>query len=77
MNKKTPNHPADNIQLDRKMLEFLVCPLTKARLTLSPDKTELISAAARVAFPIRKSVPLLCLEEARTLTDQEVDALRK
>lgn len=65
-----------DIEVDRHMLEFLVCPLTKTRLTLSPDKSELISAAARVAFPIRKSVPMLCLEEARTLTDDEIVKLR-
>lgn len=52
---------------DVKTLEMLVCPLTKTRLTLSADKTELISVAARLAFPIAKGVPLLSLDEARSV----------
>lgn len=59
---------------DVKTLEMLVCPLTKTRLTLAADKTELISVAARLAFPIVKGVPLLSLEEARTV---EPEALRQ
>ncbi len=66
--------PAD---IDPRMLEILVCPLTKTRLTLSSAGDELISTAARVAFPIRKGVPLLCLDEARNLTEEEVSALRR
>jgi uncharacterized protein YbaR (Trm112 family) len=54
-------------QFDVKTLEMLVCPLTKTRLTLSADKTELISIAARLAFPIVKGVPLLSLDEARNV----------
>ena len=59
---------------DVKTLEMLVCPLTKTRLTLSPDKTELISIAARLAFPIVNGVPLLTLDEARGV---EPEALRQ
>lgn len=59
---------------DVKTLEMLVCPLTKTRLTLSSDKTELISIAARLAFPIVKGVPLLSLDEARSV---EPEALRQ
>ncbi len=58
-------------QFDRKTLEILVCPLTKTRLTLSADRSELISVAARLAFPIVKGVPLLSLDEARNV-DPEV-----
>jgi uncharacterized protein YbaR (Trm112 family) len=76
MAKPAANKPKPAITVDRRMLEFLVCPLTKTRLTLSADKTELISAAARVAFPIRKAVPMLCLEEARNLNDDEIAKLR-
>ncbi|MFT6657554.1 Trm112 family protein [Maritalea sp.] len=57
--------------IDPKMLEILVCPFTKTRLEWSKDKTELISYAARLAFPIRNNVPLLILDEARQLTDEE------
>ena len=58
--------------LDPRMLEMLVCPLTKTRLTLSEDRTELISVAARLAFPIRKGVPLLSLDEARNVDPDEL-----
>lgn len=60
--------------VDVKTLEMLVCPLTKTRLTLSPDGTELISLAARLAFPIRQGVPMLSLDEAR---DFDPDELKK
>lgn len=54
------------------MLEMLVCPLTKTRLTLSADGTELISVAARLAFPIRDGVPMLSLDEAREVEPEEL-----
>ncbi len=57
-------------------LEMLVCPLTKTQLSLNSNKTELISIAARVAFPIKKGVPLLCLSEARTLSDKEFEQFK-
>ena len=60
--------------LDVKTLEMLVCPLTKTRLMLSADRSELISVAARLAFPIVNGVPLLSLDEARTV---EPEALRQ
>ena len=68
--------PAPNPRhvLDVKTLEMLVCPLTKTRLTLSADRSELISVAARLAFPIVNGVPLLSLDEARSV---EPEALRQ
>lgn len=63
-------------ELDRKTLEILVCPLTKTRLTLSENGEELISRAARIAFPIRRGVPLLVLDESRPITDAEYARLR-
>ena len=59
---------------DVRTLEILVCPLTKTRLTLSADRSELISVAARLAFPIVKGVPLLSLDEARNV---EPETLRQ
>lgn len=59
---------------DVKTLEMLVCPLTKTRLTLSSDRAELISVAARLAFPIINGVPLLSLDEARSV---EPEAIRQ
>ena len=61
--------------LDVKTLELLVCPLTKTRLTLSADKSELISVAGRLAFPIRRGVPLLSLDEARSIDPDELKRL--
>ena len=60
-------------EVDVKVLEMLVCPLTKTRLVLSADHTELISVAAHLAFPIRSGVPMLSLDEAR---DVEPDEMR-
>jgi len=70
-----PDTPARH-KFDPHMIEMLVCPLTKTQLTLNKEKTELISRAARVAFPIVKGVALLSLGEARTLGDEEVDRLK-
>ena len=58
--------------IDVKTLEMLVCPLTKTRLTLSADRSELISVAARLAFPILNGVPLLSLDEARNVEPEEI-----
>ncbi|MBJ6987153.1 MULTISPECIES: Trm112 family protein [unclassified Devosia] len=62
--------------LHPQTLEMLVCPMTKTRLTLSPDKSELISVAARLAFPIVKGVPLLSLDDARAVELEEIQKLR-
>jgi uncharacterized protein YbaR (Trm112 family) len=51
---------------------MLVCPLTKTRLVLSADHTELISVAAHLAFPIREGVPMLSLDEARDVEPSEM-----
>jgi uncharacterized protein YbaR (Trm112 family) len=68
--------PTGRYDLDLKTIEMLVCPLTKTRLTLTHDHKELISRAARLAFPIHKGVPLLTLEEARTISDAEYEKLK-
>ncbi|MBN9316632.1 MAG: Trm112 family protein [Devosia sp.] len=51
---------------------MLVCPLTKTRLTLSADGTELISVAAHLAFPIRDGVPMLSIDEAREIDPEDM-----
>ncbi|QYO77000.1 Trm112 family protein [Devosia salina] len=63
--------------VDPQTLEMLVCPLTKTRLTLSADRSELISVAARLAFPIVKGVPLLSLDEARNVDPEELQRLSR
>ncbi len=59
------------MSLDPKLLEILVCPLTKGPLTFSADKTELISYAARLAYPIRDGIALMLADEARALSVDE------
>lgn len=61
--------------LNPKLLDMLVCPFTKAPLTLSDDGEELISERAQVAFPIHSGVPILCADAARPLTPEETDQL--
>ena len=55
--------------VDRKMLEALVCPLTRNTLIYDRDAQELISKAAGLAFPIRNGIPVMLVDEARTLDD--------
>ncbi len=50
-----------------KLLEILVCPVTKQRLEYDAEKQELVSKAANLAFPIRDGIPILLTEEAREL----------
>jgi uncharacterized protein YbaR (Trm112 family) len=69
-----PAAPAESRHpVDPRTLEMLVCPLTKTRLILSADRTELISIAARLAFPIRRGVPMLSLDEAREIDPSEFE----
>lgn len=62
---KTPSE-----QVDPKLLDLLVCPLTKCRLTYDPVAKELISPKARLAYPILNGVPMMTAEAARPL-DQD------
>lgn len=55
--------------LDPRLLEMLVCPVTKQPLTYDREAQELISEAARLAFPIRDGIPIMLVEEARKLED--------
>ena len=54
-------------EVDPKLLEILVCPLTKTPLTYDRENQELISKKAGLAFPIRSGVPILLVEKARKL----------
>ena len=56
-------------KVDPKLLEFLVCPVTKTTLEYDAEKQELISRAARLAYPIREGIPIMLEEEARKLED--------
>jgi uncharacterized protein YbaR (Trm112 family) len=55
--------------VDPKLLEILVCPVTKTTLEYDREGQELVSRAARLAFPIRDGIPILLEEEARRLGD--------
>jgi uncharacterized protein YbaR (Trm112 family) len=54
---------------DPKMLELLVCPVTKGRLTYDREKNELISEKARLAYPIKDGIPIMLDSEARRIED--------
>ena len=54
---------------DRKLLEALVCPLTRSTLEYDREAQELISKAAGLAFPIRNGIPVMLIDEARTIDD--------
>ena len=53
--------------VDKKLLELLVCPLTKGPLRYDAEKQELISEKASLAYPIRDGIPIMLVEEARSL----------
>ncbi len=58
--------------MDIKLLELLVCPVTKGPLDYDRSKQELISRSARLAYPIRDGLPVMLEVEARTLSDEEL-----
>lgn len=59
--------------MDTRLLELLVCPVTKGPLDYDREKQELISRSARLAYPIRDGIAVLLENEARTLTDEELE----
>jgi len=63
-------------EIDPKLLEILVCPLTKSPLRYDRDAQELISDEAGLAYPIRDGIPIMLVDEARTLGDGEKPAKR-
>jgi uncharacterized protein YbaR (Trm112 family) len=58
--------------MDSKMLELLVCPVTKGYLDWDKERQELRSRSARLAYPVRDGLPVLLENEARVLTDEEL-----
>ena len=59
--------------MDPKLLELLVCPVTKGPLVYDRDKQELVSKSARLAYPIRDGIPVMLEEEARRLAPEEYE----
>ena len=60
------------MEVDPKLLEILVCPLTKSTLVYDREKQELISKRAGLAYPIRDGIPVMLAEEARNLSESEM-----
>nr|WP_315471867.1 Trm112 family protein [uncultured Rhodoferax sp.] len=60
--------------MDTRLIELLVCPVTKGPLEFDREKQELVSRSARLAYPVRDGIPVLLENEARVLTDAELDA---
>ncbi len=58
--------------MDTRLLELLVCPVTKGHLEYDKLKQELISRSARLAYPVRDGLPVMLESEARMLSDQEL-----
>ena len=67
--KGPSSNEASGPKVDARLLEILVCPVTRAELTYDPVRQELISRAARLAYPIRDGVPIMLPEEARKLDE--------
>ena len=61
--------------MDTKLLELLVCPVTKGPLIYDRERQELMSRSARLAYPVCDGIPVMLEEEARTLSDDELEAL--
>lgn len=58
--------------MDPKLLDILVCPITKGPLVYDREKQELVSRSARLAYPVRDGIPVMLEEEARKLTEEEL-----
>jgi uncharacterized protein YbaR (Trm112 family) len=59
--------------MDPKLLEILVCPVTKGPLVYDRERQELVSKSARLAYPIRDGIPVMLEDEARKLTPEECE----
>ncbi len=63
--------------LDKQLLDLLVCPVTKAPLKYDDSTNELICIASRLAYPIRDDIPVMLEDEARQLSEDEIEQWRK
>jgi uncharacterized protein YbaR (Trm112 family) len=77
MNQESPEDRMDEpSDIDPKLLEILVCPLTKGPLRYDRAAQELISEEAGLAYPIRDGIPIMLVDEARALRDDEIAVKR-
>ncbi|WP_397398889.1 Trm112 family protein [Phenylobacterium sp.] len=63
--------PETNVDVDPRLLEILICPVSRGPLIYDREKAELVSAKARLAYPIRDGVPIMLPEDARDLGEGE------
>lgn len=63
--------------MDKRLLDILVCPVTKGPLLYDREQQELISVSARLAYPVRDDIPVLLEEEARGLSEEEYQRYRQ
>ena len=68
---ETPRPARAGVEIDPKMLDLLVCPLTRGSLHYDRDRNELVSQGARLAYPVRDGIPIMLPSEARHLGDEE------
>jgi hypothetical protein len=68
----TPGEVRTKLDIDVRMLELLVCPLTHGRLHVDPEKGELVSPKAKLAYPVRGGIPIMLASEAREMSEDEL-----
>lgn len=64
-----PNGRSEKSRIDPRLLEILVCPLTRGALEYDAKRNELVSRAAKLAYPIRDGIPIMLADEARPISD--------
>ncbi len=63
--------------MDKKLLDILACPICKSTLTYKQEAEELLCKADHLAFPVKDGIPVMLADEARELSNEEIDALAK
>ncbi|OJX80466.1 MAG: hypothetical protein BGO93_00160 [Mesorhizobium sp. 65-26] len=63
---------AKRAEVDPRLLELLACPLTKGPLSWDPERGELVSRVARLAYPIRDGIPVMLPSEARSISAEDI-----
>ena len=64
-----PTGRSEKSRIDPRLLEIIVCPLTRGALEYDPGRNELVSRAAKLAYPIRDGIPIMLADEARAISD--------
>lgn len=67
MSEPAQDEPSGQARADRRMLEFLVCPVTRGPLVYDSERQELVSRGAGLAYPIQNGIPVMVIDEARKL----------